>query len=198
MANAIRPSGLTPVKNLNGAPWSGQANVYYIAAADTNAYAIGDPVVSSGSADSNGIPGITLAAATGAIRGVVVGLGTSPNLIANPSNLDTTIRPSGANSKAYYALVVDDPHVIFAVQEPGSGGTALTAAATALNVNLVVGTNNGYISGWTLSNSGAATTNTLQMKLLGLAQVQNNSFGYAATWLTLINNHELNAGTTGV
>jgi hypothetical protein len=197
MANAIRPSGLSPVKSLNGAPWNGQANVYYIAPADTNAYAIGDPVVSSGSGDSNGIPGITLAAATGAIRGVIVGLGTNANLIANPHNLDQTIRPSGANASPYYALVVDDPNVIFAVQEPGTG-TALTAAAIGFNVNLVVGTNNGFVSGWTINNTGAATTSTLQMKLLGLVQAQNNAFGNGATWLTLINVHELKAGTAGV
>lgn len=198
MANAFRPSGLSPVKNLNGAAWNGQANVYYIAAADTNAYAIGDPVVSSGSGDSNGVPGVTLAAATGQVRGVIVGIGTSPGLIANPSNLNQTIRPSGAQAIPYYVLVVDDPHVIFSVSEPGSGGTALTAAAIGFNVNMVVGTNNGYISGWTLSNSGAATTNTLQCKLLGLVQTQNNAFGFGAQWLVLINYHELNAGTTGV
>lgn len=197
MANAIRPSGLWPVKNLNGAPWNGQANVYYIAAADTNAYAIGDPVVSSGNGDSNGVPGITLAAATGAIRGVIVGIGTAESLIANPHNLDVTIRPSGAQAIAYYALVVDDPNTIFSVQEPGTG-TALTSAAIGFNVNLVVGTNNGYISGWTINNTGAATTSTLQMKLLGLARTQNNAFGNGATWLTLINNHELKAGTAGV
>jgi hypothetical protein len=197
MANAIRPSGLWPVKHLNGSPWNGQANVYYIAPADTNAYAIGDPVVSSGNGDSNGIPGITLAAATGALRGVIVGIGTTPSLIANPHNLDQTIRPSGAQAISYYALVVDSPDTIFQVQEPGTG-TALTSAAIGFNINLVVGTNNGYVSGWTLSNTGGATTSTLQMKLLGLAQIQNNAFGNGATWLATINNHELSAGTTGV
>jgi hypothetical protein len=198
MANAFRPQGLSPYKHLHGAPFNNQAQLYYIAPSDTNAYAIGDPVVSSGSGDSNGVPGITLAAATGAIRGVIVGLGTSEGLIANPNNLNQTIRPAGANASAYYAMVVDDPGVIFAVSEPGSGGTPLTAAAIGFNINLVVGTNNGYISGWTISNTGAATTATLQVKLLGLVRETTNAFGFGAQWLVLINNHELNAGTAGV
>jgi hypothetical protein len=198
MANALRPTGLSPVKTLNSGNYNGQANLYYIAAADTNAYAIGDPVISSGSSDSNGVPGITLAAATGAIRGVIVGLGTSEGLIANPNNLNQTIRPSGANAVAYYAMVVDDPSVIFEVSEPSSGGTALTAAAVGFNVNLVVGTNNGFTSTWTISNSGAATTATLQVRLLGLVRDSANAFGYGARWLVLINTHELKAGTAGV
>lgn len=198
MANALRPTGLSPVKTLNSGNYNGQANLYYIAASDTNAYAIGDPVVSSGSSDSNGVPGITLAAATGAIRGVIVGLGTSEGLIANPNNLNQTIRSSGANAVAYYAMVVDDPSVIFEVSEPSSGGTALTAAAVGFNVNLVVGTNNGFTSTWTISNSGAATTATLQVRLLGLVRDSANAFGYGARWLVLINTHELKAGTAGV
>lgn len=197
MANAFRPMGLSPTKSLNANKFNDQANLYYIAPADTNAYAIGDPVVSSGDADGNGVPGITLAAATGAIRGVIVGLGTTEGLIANPSNLNQTIRPSGANATAYYAMVVDDPNMIFQVSEPNSG-TPLTSGAVGSNINLVIGANNGFVSGWTISNTGAATTSTLQVRLLGLARVQNNAYGLGAQWLVLINNHELKAGTSGV
>lgn len=197
MANANTPSGLSPVKHLTTGAFNNQANIYSIAAADTNAYAIGDPVVSSGSGDTNGVPGVTLAAATGAIRGVIVGLGTAEGGIFNPNNPNSTIRPSGAQSQVWYAMVVDDPHVIFEVQEVNSG-TALTAASIGLNTNLVVGANSGYASGWTLNNSGAATTNTLQVRLLGLSRRSDNAFGLAAKWLVKINNHELSAGTAGV
>lgn len=197
MANVFRPNGLSPVKDLHSGEYNGQANIYSIAAADTNGYAIGDPVVSSGSADANGVAGITLAAATGAIRGVIVGLGTAEGLIANPNNLNSTVRPAAAQSSVWYAMVVDDPRVIFEVSEVNSG-TALTAAAVGLNDNLVVGANNGFASGWTLSNSLEAVTSTLQVRLLGLARRQDNAFGLGARWLVLINNHELSAGTAGV
>lgn len=199
MANANRPSGLSPVKHLNGSPFNGQANIYQIAAANTNGFAVGDPVASSGSADANGVPGITVATAgTGnAIRGVIVGLGTAESGIFNPNNLNSIIRPAAAQTQDWYAMVVDSPDVIFEIQEVGTG-TALTAANVGQNANLLSGTNNGYLSGWQLNNAGTATTNTLQLRLLGLSRKANNAFGFYAKWLVLINNHELHAGTAGV
>lgn len=203
MANANRPMGLWPVKHLTGAPFNGQGNLYQIAAADTNAYAIGDPVVSSGSGDANGVPGITLAAATGNIRGVILGLGKSTgNAIAfeaglfNPDNLNQTIRPSGAQASDWYALVADSPDLIFEVQEVGTG-TALAAADIGLNTNLLVGANNGFQSGWLLDNATKGTTSTLQVRILGLNRSQDNAFGAYAKWLVKINSHELSAGTAG-
>ena len=198
MANANKPAGLVPVKHLLGASMVGQGNIYYIASTDLNAFAIGDPVASSGSADSNGGPGITLATAGSgnAIRGAIVGLGRYENLLANPSNLDSIVVPATKTS-AYYALVVDDPYVVFAVQEV-SGGTQLTADEVGLNANLIAGANNGYVSGWQLNNSGEGTGATLQVKLLGLQRVLDNTFGAYAKWLVTINNHELKAGVAGV
>lgn len=198
MPNANRPSGLSPVRYLSGSPWNGKARIYFIASTDTNAFAIGDPVASSGSADSNGVPGITLATAgTGnAIRGVVVGLGTRESLMADPNNLNTTVAPA-TKTQAYYAMVADDPNIIFEVQEVGTG-TALTAAEVGLNANLSSGANNGYLSGWQLDNSGEGAGSTLQVKLLGLARRSDNAFGQYAKWLVKINNHELAAGTAGI
>lgn len=203
MANANRPSGLSPVKHLTGAPFNGQGNIYQIAAADTNGYAIGDPVVSSGSGDANGVPGITLAAATGAIRGVILGLGNSMGTLApeagifNTNNLNQTIRPAAAQATDWYAIVADSPDIIWEVQEV-TGGTQLAAVDIALNTNLVVGTNNGFQSGWQLDNATKGTTATLQVRLLGLSRRSDNAFGAAAKWLVKINNHELSAGTAGL
>lgn len=198
MANANKPMGLSPVQYLSGAPWSGQARVYYIASTDTNAFAIGDPVASSGSADSNGVPGITLATAGSgnAIRGAVVGLGTKETLMADPNNLNTTVVPA-TKTQAYYALVADDPNIIFEAQEIGTG-TALTAAEVGLNANLAAAANNGYVSGWVVDNAGEGSGSTLQVKLLGLVRRQDNAFGAYAKWLVKINNHELAAGTAGI
>jgi len=195
MANENRPWGLKPVSYISGVCWTGGANVYMIPAADTNGYAIGDPVKSGGSADGNGVPTITLAAATGAIRGVVVGLGTRESLIANPSNLDSTTRPAAAQTKDWYAMVVDDPNTIFEIQE---SGTPMAAVDTGLNINLAVAANNGFTSQWTAAAATKATTATLQLRLLGLARRQDNTFGAFAKWLVKINNHELTAGTAGL
>ena len=196
MANTNRTSGFTPVKSTTGAPWNGQANVYSIAASYGTALYVGDPVISSGTADVNGVPGIALAAATGGVRGVIVGLGKYEGLIANPSNLDLTYRPA-SDPAVWYALVADDPQLIFEVTEE-SNGTALAATEVGLNTISLLAAGNGYVSGWAVrSTTGAtaATTATLQLKLLGLARKPNNAFGAYARWLVMFNVHELGHGT---
>ena len=197
MANANRPSGFSPVQYLNGSPWNGQARIYSIAAAYTTALYIGDPVKSSGTADANGVPGVVLGAATGALRGVIVGLGSSEGLIANPKNLDITYRPAAAQATDWYAMVVDDPAVLFEIQEHANG-TALAATEIGLNTIPVVGTGSGFVSGWELSSATdatPATTATLQLRLMGLVRRQQNAFGAYAKHLVKINVHELGTGT---
>jgi hypothetical protein len=197
MANANRPSGLSPVRMITGAPYNGQATLYSIDKDYTTALYIGDPVISSGTANDKGVQGITLAAVTGPIRGVIVGLGTSQGLLANPSNLDITYRPGAATTADWYALVVDDPNVVFEVQEIGTG-TPLTKAACGLNADLETGTGNGFVSGWMVGNDNEAVTATLQVRLLGLAQRADNAFGQYAKWDVLINAHELRVGQVGL
>lgn len=198
MANVDRPNGLSPVKYKGGAPYNGSANVYCIPAASTSAFAVGDAVITGGSADANGIATIALAAATGAIRGVIVAVGKDKNFFANADSLGTLVRPAAAQTTDWYALVVDDPDVLFEIQEV-TGGTALTAAEVGLNSNLVIGTNNGYVSGMELDNASEVVTATSQLRLLGLIQRPDNAFGEHAKWLVAINVHELaSAGTLGI
>ena len=196
MANVNRPAGFIPREYLNGAPWSGQARLYSIAASYGTALYIGDPVISSGTSDANGVRGIAIGAETGALRGVIVGLGKYPGLLANPSNLDITYRP--ANDPAvWYAMVVDDPNVLFEIQEE-SNGTALAADQVGLNQIGASGSGNGFVSGWQVSSATGATPNTtatLQLRLMGLVQRPGNAFGAYAKWLVQINVHELGHGT---
>jgi len=196
MANANRPSGLSPVGNIGG-PFTGQVRLYSILAANTHAFAIGDPVVTdAGGGDTRGIPAVTLAAATGAIRGVVVGVfDTYPDIKIN--NQSSLIRPAAAQTGVWYVLVCDDPDTVFEVQEIGTG-TPLAVADIGLNTNLVVGTNNGFLSGWMLDNATEAVGATLQCKILGLVQRVDNELGAYAKWLVKINNHELAGGVAGV
>lgn len=203
MANANRPSGLTPVGYLNGAAWNGQARLYSIASGQTYAIGPGDPVISNGTADADGLAGVVRAGTTGttsgALRGVCIGVGKYKGLMANPSNLDTAVWPAAA-ATAGYCLVVDDPRVIFEIQEE-SNGTQLAATEVGLNQVMLAAATGTYCSTFMLrSYSGAtpATTSTLQLRLLGLKQVQNNTFGAYAKWLVMINVHELlTDGITG-
>lgn len=193
MANTAHPSGLTPVGHLNGSPYNGQANLYVIAASDTNAFAVGDPVkLNPAGSTSDGLPGITLADATGGILGAIVGLGKTPAL-ASPDSEPRT-RPSGAQAEVWYALVCDSPDVVFEVEEVATG-TALTAASIGKNVNLVAGANNGFVSGWTASNVTPSTDDTDQVKILRLVQRPDNTIGKSARWLCKIMAHEFDADT---
>jgi hypothetical protein len=206
MANANRPSGFTPVSTLNGAPWNGQAHIYSIAASYGTALYVGDPCISSGTADAGGIAGIAIGAESGALRGVIVGLynsGSTTGVLGGVTagsiiNNSIAYRPA-SDANVWYAAVVDDPNVIFQIQEE-SNGTALAATDVGLNQIGATGTGNGYASGWQLSSTTGATPNTtatLQLRLLGLAQMPagTNVFGAYAKWLVQINVHELGHGT---
>lgn len=202
MANVTRATGFTPVAYLNGAPWTGGGNWYYIAANNTDPFAIGDLVSSSGSGDANGVPGIALSATTVAFRGVIVSMGGTKyaGTLGDPNNLNIVKIPA-TKTQAYYALVVDDPNVVFEAQELATG-TALTAADIGANIPFYYAAAATYsnVSGSLINNVGSATTSTLDLKLLGLAQGASgqNVFGHSATWRVLLNNHELRSGTTGV
>lgn len=198
MPNSNRPSGFSPVQYLNGAPWNGQARLYSIAAAyAASALAIGDPVISSGSADANGVPGIVIGAATGALRGVIVGLGSNEGVIANINNPNSIIRPAAAQTTDWYAMVVDDPNVLFEIQE-AAGTVQIAATEIGLNTQAVQGANSGYLSGWQLQSVTGFTpvvTATIQLRLMGLVRKIGNGFGAYAKQLVKINVHELGTGT---
>lgn len=205
MPNVNRPSGLSPVKYLGGADWDGKANQYYIAAADTNPFYIGDVVTLNNTADATrGIQGITLATAGNPAVGVVVGIGINPEggPYIDPDNLSRVWRPSGAQTVPYYAMVVDDPNVIFEAQEDGVGGT-IAAASSSKNANLIYAAPAAgvRVSGTMIDSSTVNTTSTLNLKLLGLVRRYEgngslNTYGNFAKWLCLINNHYYRAGIT--
>lgn len=196
MSNVNRASGFTPLKYLNGSPWNGACNMYSIDASYNTALAIGDPVISGGGADVNGVPNVVLGATTGALRGVIVGLGTSEAITVNPLNLNQIIKPA-SDPAVWYAMVVDDPNVLFGIQE-NKNGTQLAAADVGMNTISVSGTNNGYLSGWLLASatdSSPVTTAATQLRLFGLQRIPNNAFGAYAKWIVQINQHELAHGT---
>lgn len=198
MANADRPSGLTPVQYLSGAPWSGQARLYHVDSTNTDALFIGDPVKSSGDASAEGIASVALGTAGSAIRGVLVSMGglKAGGFLGDPDS-PTTLSIPATKTKDYYVLVVDDPAVIFECQETG---TAMTSVDVGLNANFVNATpaTGVNVSATEINNASKAVTSTLNLKLMGLVQREDNAFGTEAKWLVLINNHELSAGVAGV
>lgn len=193
MANSDAPSGFKPIKHLNGNPWNGKVNVYYIPATDGTAIFIGDAVKSAGSATSDGLyPTVAQAAAGDAIRGVVVGFSDQPYVSVNTDNLNEKYR---AASVARYAFVVDDPDVIFEVQEDSVGGS-IAAASVGLSCDFVVGSGSTVTgkSGMEIDSSDVATA-AGQFKLLRVSNKVGNELGNYCKWEVLFREHEMLAAT---
>jgi hypothetical protein len=206
MANTSKPSGLKPVGYLGGSPWNGQARIYYVPVGNATALYVGDPVTRlTASADANGVPSVAIGAAGAAICGVIVGvLPTYPGVSLVGTTIDLT-RRSLPVSTAGYVLVADDPNTLFEIEEgttAGAAGTALTAAAVGNNANFIVlaGASTVADSGTLLDNATEAVTATLNLKIMGLAQREDNAFGARAKWIVKINNHQYGShtGTAGV
>lgn len=201
MPNLNAPKGFQPSRYLNGTSWNGQTNVYCIPAADASAYAVGDAVKSAAGGDANGVQYVQKAAGTDAVRGVIVGAFPVapgvPSLRGVTVDLATQLIPA-AKAKDYYVMVVDDPAVIFEIQDDGL--SALTAAACNKNASFTVANPSGLsqLSGSVLNTASVATTNTLNLKIMGLIQRDDNAFGAAAKWAVKFNLHELLGGTAGV
>lgn len=189
-----------PLEYIDGNAWSGKARMYFIAAADTNIYAIGDPVTRTNLSDTNGVCGIVLASAGDGnkVLGPIVGMGGlvygGPGAV--PGQLETAVIPS-VKAKGYYVLVADDPAIVFAIQE-GGAGAVLASATSGNNVNLLSGVNTGFVSGWMLDNNSVGTGATKQLSLMGLVQTSDNAFGISSKWKVRINNHSYAAGQVGV
>lgn len=206
MANVSKPSGLKPVGYLNGSPWNGQARIYYVPATNATALYVGDPVTRlTADADANGIPSVSIGVAGSAVCGVIVGvLPTFPSVSLQGTTIDLT-RRSLPVSTAGYVLVADDPNILFEVEEgttAGAAGTALTAAAIGNNANFIIlaGASTVGDSGTLLDNATENTTATLNLKIMSLAQREDNAFGARAKWIVKINNHQYGSstGTAGV
>ena len=188
MANTDSPFGLIPKMYLNGTPWNGKYNIYYVPSTDNTAIYKGDVVKLAGSASADGIyPDVAQAAATDeTLVGVAIGFGTSPNLMFDIDNLTRNYR---AAATAMYVAVVDDPNVIFEAQEDSVGG-ALAVTDIGNNADIVVGsgsTTTGQ-SGMEIDSSDKKTA-TAQLRILRLANRPDNVLGDNAKWLVLINEH---------
>lgn len=181
MANADIPKGFTPVRMLDGSPYSANIRAFSTATGDATAIFLGDPVVLSGTSQT--IDGVVYAdvdqAATGdVIAGVVVG-------VKPVTEASLTYRAASTQRILYVEI---GQNVLYEIQEV-SGGTALAANDIGLNANFVVGsgsTTTGY-SGVELNNGTEATTNTLDVQIVDFANRADNEIGEHAKWLVRIN-----------
>jgi hypothetical protein len=205
MANVSRPTGFRPVRFLSGAPYNGKVNLYFIPASDSTAMAVGDLVDLAGSADSNGVPTIARATAVnGPFLGAIVGFlpsGTNPvDGVLGTGTADLSLSGFRPASTARYALVADDPDLIFMAQASG----AFAVADTGLNASVAIGTatsNGGAgMSNMQVDMSTKATTATLGLHILGAVRSVENDLNDTSNLKleVMINQHRLGKGVAGV
>lgn len=212
MSNRNAPFGLSPVRHLSGAPWNGQVNMYYIPAADTLAYYVGDVVKATGAGDVNtGLPGAILfgtrgsTSTSGLTRGVIVGIaaaagtaGKTVPLGADPTNLEAMFIPA-TKTKDYYIYVCDDPTVVYEAQT-----NTIAAAAFNGNTGLAVGlapTAPAVLSTTYVDGASATTAATLPIKLMGAPNREGNELASPGTYakvFCMLNTSDMFGNSAGV
>jgi hypothetical protein len=192
MANPDSPRGLTPVRYLSGAPYSGAVNIYSVPASDSTAIYIGSLVRPAGSADADGVMTVTGNVATGnPVIGVVTGFA--------PITADSPVfRPA---STLRYVFVADDPNLLFEIQEDSDGG-ALAATAVGNTADIIGFTGGSATTGFSAieidsSTATASGDGTQDVVIWGLAKRPDNEIGNFARWLVRLNNHFLVDGVAG-
>ena len=191
------PNGFQIKRKLDGSAWTGQLTSYAIASAYNTAIYSGDPVA----ALADGTIGIGVAGTF--IRGIFYGCkytDTSGNVVNSQYWPASTTVLTGTIP---YALVCDDPNVVYSVQETnGSGvaGTPLALADRNLNINFYIQAGNAATgqSKTTIDNSTEANTPTLNCRIIDLDPQPGNVVGAFANWLVTINNSDFKYGTSGV
>lgn len=187
--------GLKPLCYRNGTPWNGAATRYKKEASVI--LGIGDPVVLTGDSETGtGIPLITRAAAgSGTITGVFVGI--------DPINASDRTKRGFAAADQNYCMVVDDPNVLFVIEEDGDT-TPIPKTAIGEFCDLATignASTTTWISTVQLDSSDAATGD--QIRLIRLYEDPNNAFmattaSTKGQFVVSINEHTFKAVETPV
>ncbi len=202
MANTSRISGFRPVKHLNGSPYNGQANLYYVASA-ADEILVGDVAKLGSTTDVNGIATADLCGASDVPIGIVVGIMHSKfdpagGMTTGSTALDLPAAAQIAASGAGYILVADAPDVICEVE--ASNGTPVVTDV-GLNASHANGTRTSatVVSPAYLDFGTEATGSTLNFQILGFVRRPDNEIGASAKLHVRFNRHQFQSvGTTGI
>ncbi len=189
MPNLSRVNGLRPVKTIAGSPWMGNLETFVVLAADATALGVGDPVISAGTADANGVQAVTrMTGNTQSPIGVVVGF--EPDY-AN-LNAVSQFRAASTFRKVYVCV---DPSVVYEVQ----ANAATVLADIGLNTGIAYAAPNALngLSGMQADMATKATTGTLPLKIVGVVQRIDQDMADSANWKLLVTLNTANfAGAT--
>lgn len=210
MANVTRTNGFRPVKHLNGSPYNGQFNIYEIVAGDGTLTNVGDLVKPDSGTATDVYPtcvrhGTTGEVTSGLATGVIVGFVQSPvasgssSAVGSAPVLDVPNVFQRQASTKRYAMVADDPDLIFEVKDGGTVPCTLTAIGLNVGFMATAGNTSTGASGMTTGTTAPTTTNTLPLTIVGIVNSPDNAS--AATdqrLLVRINQHLYMGGQTAV
>jgi len=202
MANAAVVDGARPVRYLNGAKWNGKTTLYAISiGTTTNAWAaVGDAVVSTGTADSEGHLIVKTRLHSGGgdvntrIRGFIQAIvpGT-PGFRVTSLAAPTTEAPEVLTTPGKgYVRVIDDPNVVFLMR----ASAALPITSVGLTASLLKTTGHDTRSLRPKLGLGilGSATSAFTMSIVGYPMNTHGKNVVNSTYNTVevvINNHEL-------
>jgi len=192
MANTDAPKGAVPIKHLDGSPWNGSLNEYLIASAYNTTIYFGDFVKMTATGK------IELAAAGNTILGVFQGVNyrnSSGEVVFSkywPASTATF------NSEDAKALVVDQPDVIFEMQQDSDTDTP-SQADIGTNADFIATHTGSTLTGLSKEevDTSTCTTATANLRILRFVPKPDNAVGAYAKVEVLINEHFYKT-TTGI
>lgn len=192
MANLSHIWGFRPTRYLDSSPYMGNTTLYALSASESTATFVGDTVKVDATNDTTALtdkyaPVIPFVAVTGgtitttAFRGAVVGFVPEPEFSnSGRASLGLYYRLA---STARYALVVDDPRVVFEAEESGTN-SYVSATNNPVNklLDITAGAGNtaSGISGYTLTGAAGGATTNKPMRVMRLTQREDNWLSTAA------------------
>ena len=198
MAQIDSPFGLVPVGMIDGSPWNGKVHIYYT----TSTIFKGSAVIIGGTGDTLGQARSCAVGSTEGndILGVAWSFGNTRYLAADVTDLEKVYNAGVAGSVG----VIDDPRVIFMVQEDNASSATLAITNIGQNAILASGMESGDtttgLSSAELSSAGTATTaSSYPLRLHGIVDRPDNVLGSLyCKWLVTINNHSLGGRAVGI
>ena len=185
MANTDNAFGLKPVSFKDGATWDGKTTPYYLPADYAVAIFPGDCVLKTGEGNDVAIQGYKIGTITEVNKAGASGFITGVVAMIDPLTDESAV--FGAASTARVVHVIDDPRVVFSVQCDGTlaiGNVGLNADRTVAGGSTITNDSNDE-----LDISSVNTTVGLQLKILGVSNIEGNDIGASANADVIINAH---------
>lgn len=192
MANTDAPKGAVPIKHLDGSPWNGALNEYLIASAYNTTIYTGDFVKMTATGK------IELAAAGNTILGVFQGVNYRNSSGEVVFSKHWPASTATFNSEDAKALVVDQPDVIFEMQQDSDTDTP-SQADIGTNADFIATHTGSTLTGLSKEevDTSTCTTATANLRILRFVPKPDNAVGAYAKVEVLINEHFYKT-TTGI